>query len=357
MDANIMNKSVLVKLTLSFCFLLAIPASGHAQNQRDYMIIVGSTTIAPFSEMVVEHFVKTNGMETPMVQPSGSGGGLMLFCMGNDPLDPDMAYASRPIRESEYETCQKNGVTDIVEIKIGYDGIVMAHAKDAPVIDLTRRDIYLALAETVPGPEGGESYIKNPYKTWKDVRASLPDMPIKVWGPSKGSGTRYVFSRLAMEEGCRTFEQIIALEDEDLWLYKSTCRSFRDDGAYVEIGEDDEVTVEKLDANPTAIAITSFGVVDQNEITIRSIPIDGIKPDFENIANGSYLIARPLFIYVKKANVGTNPGIAEFLSEFTSEAAWGPAGYLRQRGLVAMSEDKRTSYRDVAIKLTPMVMK
>ena len=357
MDANIMNKSVSIKLALSFCFLLSIPASGHAQNPRDYMIIVGSTTIAPFSEMVVERFVRTSGMETPMVQPTGSGGGLMLFCMGTDPLDPDIAYASRPIRESEYETCQKNGVTDIVEIKIGYDGIVVAHAKDAPVIDLTRRDLYLALAETVPGPEGGEPYIDNPYKTWKDVRPALPDMPIKVWGPSKGSGTRHVFSRLAMEEGCRTFEQILALEDEDLWLYKSTCRSFRDDGVYVEIGEDDEVTVDKLDADPTAILITSFSVVDRNEIAIRSIPIDGIKPDFESIANGSYLMARPLFVYVKKANVGVYPGIAEFLSEFTSEAAWGPAGYLRQRGLVAMSEDKRTSYRGVAEKLTPMVMK
>ena len=349
-----MDTKITTKLALFGCCLLALPIGGFAQSQRDYMIIVGSTTVAPFSEMVVPRFVESSDHETPMVQPSGSGGGLMLFCMGNDPLDPDMAYASRPIRPSEYETCQKNGVSDIVEIKIGYDGIVIAHAKDAPAINLTRRDIYLALAETVPSPEDGELFVDNPNKTWKDVRSSLPDVPIKVWGPAKGSGTRHVFVRLAMEEGCRTFERAKALEDEDLWLYKTTCRSIREDGAFIEIGEDDEVTVDKLDANPTAMAILSFGVVEQNEITIRSVSVDGIHADFESISNGSYLISRPLFIYVKKANVGIYPGIAEFLDEFTSEAAWGPAGYLRQRGLVAMSEAKRKTYRGVAKNLTPM---
>jgi len=336
--------------------LLAIQPVGHAQESRDYLMIVGSTTVAPFSELVVERFVSASGFKQPMVQPTGSGGGFMLFCSGADLLDPDIVYSSRPIRGTEIDRCIKNGVKEFVEIKIGYDGILLAQATDAPRMELTRRDIYLALAKSVPDPGDGDAFVDNPYKNWKEVRADLPDMPIKVWGPAPGSGTRYVFARLAMEQGCRTFERAKALEEEDLWLYKTTCRSVRDDGFYTSIGENDDLTADKLDEDESAIAILSYGAVDEHEVEIRGVAIDGVKPSYSNIANGSYLISRPLYLYVKKTSVGTYPGIAEFLAEFTSDSTWGPAGYLRQRGLVAMSEEDRQTYREMAEKLTPMTI-
>ncbi|MGI9265147.1 MAG: substrate-binding domain-containing protein [Gammaproteobacteria bacterium] len=351
-----MGKNTIARYTLIAGLFLAIPLAGHTQEKRDYLMIVGSTTVAPFSELVVKRFVSSTGFEQPMVQPSGSGGGMMLFCSGTDLLDPDIAYASRPIRGSEIDRCIENGVKEFVEIKIGYDGILLAQATDGPRMALTRRDIFLALAKSVPDPGDSETFMDNPYKTWKEVRAELPDMPIKVWGPAPGSGTRYVFARLAMEQGCRTFERAKALEEEDLWLYKTTCRSVRDDGAYTAIGENDDLTAENLDEDPSAIAILSYGTVDEHEVEIRGVTIDGVKPSYNNIANGSYLISRPLFLYVKKASVGVYPGIAEFLAEFTSDSAWAPAGYLRQRGLVAMSEEDRRTYREMAEKLTPMTI-
>lgn len=351
-----MGTNTYARYALIAGFLLAIPYAGHTQEKRDYLMIVGSTTVAPFSELVVERFVSSTDFDQPMVQPSGSGGGMMLFCSGTDLLDPDIAYASRPIRGTEIDRCIANGVKEFVEIKIGYDGILLAQATDGPRMELTRRDIYLALAKSVPDPGDSNAFVENPYKTWKEVRADLPDMPIKVWGPSAGSGTSYVFARLAMEQGCRTFERAKALEEEDLWLYKTTCRSVRDDGAYTAIGENDDLTADKLDEDRSAIAILSYGAVDEHEVEIRGVTIDGVKPSYSNIANGSYLISRPLYLYVKKSSVGVYPGIAEFLAEFTSDSTWGPAGYLRQRGLVAMSEEDRSTYREIAQKLTPMTI-
>lgn len=345
------TRSVLIAGILSSLYTTA-----QAQDRRDYLMIVGSTTVAPFSAPVVQRFTEETGFEHPMVQPTGTGGGMMLFCSGKDTLDPDIAYASRPIRGVEIERCVENGIKEIVEIKIGYDGILLAQARDAQRMTLTRRDIYLALAETVPGPDDDGVFIDNPNKSWKDVRDDLPDMPIEVWGPASGSGTRYVFSRLAMEEGCRTFESTKALEEDDVWAYKHTCRSIREDGAYVEIGENDDFTADKLDENPSAMAILSYGVVDEHEIDIRGVPIDGIKPTYSNIAEGSYLISRPLYLYVKKANVGINTGIPELLAEFTSESTWGPSGYLRREGMVAMSQEERDKYREIAAKLTPMTI-
>mgnify|MGYP001829023398 CR=1 FL=1 len=327
-----------------------------AENRRDYMMIVGSTTIYPFSELVVERFVDGSGFKTPMVQPTGSGGGLSLFCNGSDELDPDITYASRPIRKSELDKCRKNGVGDVVEIKIGYDGIVLARSADAERVSLSRRDIYLALAELVPNPGDGEPFIPNPYETWKDVNETLPAIALEFWGPSRGSGTRYVFARLGMEEGCRTIDGMIELEEIDPWKYRSVCRTFRDDQVYLKVGENDELNVEALKANTNALAIISYGVLEANLDLIRGIAVDGIPPDFQTISNGSYLISRPLYLYVKKSSADRYPGLREFVAEFTSDEAWGEAGDLRTQGLIPMSGDERKKYAEIAITLTPMPM-
>ena len=327
-------------------------ASGHAEPARDYLIIVGSTSVKPFSDEVVERFAQN--FKKPMVQAAGSSGGFMLFCNGLGLLDADVTYASRPIRRREKETCRKNGVDEIVEIKIGYDGIVIAHSKDVVPIRLDRRAIYLALAESVPNPDGTEEFVPNPYATGDAIDPNLPGWEIKVWGPASGSGTHYVFRRLAVEQGCRTFKWIADLEQEDPWEYRDRCRTLRNDGAYVEASENDTHTVEDLDEDPGALAILSFSVLDTNQLSIRGTEVDGIAPNFETIANGSYLMARPLYLYVKKASVGHTPGLEEFLAEFTAERAWGPSGYLKENGLVPMADDERKKYATLARELTPM---
>jgi phosphate transport system substrate-binding protein len=331
--------------------LLAV-ASGHAEPQRDYLIIVGSTTVKPFSDQVVARFTQT--FKKPMVQATGSSGGFMLFCNGVGPLDPDISYASRPIRRRELATCRANGVDEIVEIKLGYDGIVIAHSKDVVPVGLDRRDIYLALAASVPNPDGTEEFVPNPYKTWDAVDPNLPGWEIHVWGPGSGSGTHYEFRRLALEQGCRTFQWIVDLEDEDPWEYRDRCRTLRSDGAYVEAGENDARTVDDLDEDPGALAILSFAVLDDNQLAIRGTEVDGILPTHETIANGSYLMARPLYLYVKKASAGHYPGLREFVTEFTAERAWGPGGYLSEHGLVSMDADERKKYAALAAQLIPM---
>jgi len=335
-------------------FVLAAGALS-ADSRRDYLMIVGSTTVYPMSMLVVERVVENAGVRKPMVQPTGSGGGLSLFCNGIEELDPDITFASRPIRQRELDKCKKNGVNDIVEVKIGYDGVIFAQSRDAAPISLTRRDLYLALAQQVPNPDDGEPFMPNPHRTWKDVNADLPDIPIEVWGPSKGSGTRYMLERLGVEEGCRTLDGIIELEEDHRWEYRSICRTIRDDQAYLEVGENDELNVESLQANLNAVAIITYGVMEANEDHVRALTIDGIRPDFEAIRNGSYLISRPLYLYARKSSADLYPGFREFLAEFTSEEAWSKTGYLRTRGLVPMREEERKKYAEIASTLTPMV--
>ncbi len=341
---------------LAVALSVAVITGANAGLGRDYLHMVGSTTVYPFSSMVVEQFVKTSGFKTPMLQATGSGGGIMLFCLGVGVLDPDITYASRRIRKSEFDNCQKNGVAEVVEVKIGYDGIVIASSKKAQALHLTRRDIFLALAKEVPDPKGGETLVANPYKTWKDVNDTLPAQPIKVLGPARGSGTGHVFARFAMEGGCRTFGWIRASKKEDALQYKTTCRTVRQDGAYVEASEADALTVQKLVSEPDTLGIFSFGVLDQNSDKIHGSVINGVKPDFETIADDSYPLSRLLYLYVKKAHVDVYPGIREFLEEFTSDRAWGSGGYLTERGLVPMSAEERRKFAADAKNLAPMSM-
>ena len=300
------------RIALAATLLTMIPGSLRAELTRDYMTIVGSATVYPFSQRVIERFIKRSAFKTPRVQTTGSGGGLMLFCMGTGVREPDITYASRRITRKEFDICRANGVREIVEIKIGDDGIVIANSKKAPAMDLSLRDIYLALAKEVPDPEGSKTMVANPYKTWKDVNGSLPDRNIEIMGRTRGSSTFYAFSRLALESGCRTFDWIRALK-KDL-----------------------------------------PGFLDKNRDTIRGSVIDGVKPDFDTIADDSYPISRPLYIYVKKAHVGVIPGIRELLAEYTSDRAWGDDGYLSDVGLIPMPESERRKYASDAENLVPM---
>ena len=334
----------------------AAVTNANADAARDYISVVGSSTVYPFATVVVEQFGKTTKFKTPKVESTGSGGGLKLFCAGVGVQHPDITNASRRIKKSEYETCQKNGVKDIVEVKIGYDGIAVANSKEAKQMNLSLRDIFLALAKEVPDPKGGEKLVANPYKTWKQVNADLPDVAIEVLGPPPTSGTRDAFAELAMEGGCKTFDWIKAMKKQDKKAYKKVCHTVREDGAYVEAGENDNLIVQKLESNPNALGVFGFSFLDQNMDKVQGSPINGKKPEFESIADGSYPISRPLYFYVKKAHVDVIPGMKEYLAEFTAEKSWGDDGYLSDRGLIPMPKDERNKFASDAKSLSALKM-
>jgi len=311
---------------------------------RDTISIVGSSTVYPFATVVAEQFGKSTGFPTPKVESTGSGGGLKLFCSGVGVEHPDITNASRRIKASELEKCQSNGV-DVVEVKVGYDGIVLANAKGAMQYSLSREDVYLALAKDVP-MDG--KLVPNPYITWSEVNSDLPDTKIEVLGPPPTSGTRDAFVELVMEEACESFETVEALEGD---AKDSACQAMREDGGFIEAGENDNLIVKKLEANEDALGIFGFSFLDQNRNIVQASSIDGVNPTFDTIADGSYPVSRPLFFYVKKNHVGTIPGIAEYVAEFTSDDAWGDLGYLSDRGLIPLPEGERQQVADTARNL------
>jgi phosphate transport system substrate-binding protein len=333
-----------MKKVFMFVFVAAILAASigvaNAQ-QRDVISIVGSSTVYPFATVVAERFGKAGSFKTPKIESTGTGGGFKLFCGGVGVQHPDMSNASRAIKASEFEACQKNGVKEIVEVKIGYDGIVVANSKKGPALKLTTKDIFLALAKEVPDPKGGEGLVANPYKTWKEVNAALPDAKIEVLGPPPTSGTRDAFLELGMEPGAIKFESLKKLSKDDAKKFQKVFSTIREDGAYVEAGENDNLIVQKLGANPNALGIFGFSFLDQNNDKIQGAYVDGNPPTFENIASGKYTMSRPLFFYVKTAHVGVIPGIKEYLAEFTSEKAWGKDGYLGEKGLIPLPDAER----------------
>ncbi|MBT8140741.1 MAG: substrate-binding domain-containing protein [Gammaproteobacteria bacterium] len=332
-------KASILKLTLSAGLLVA--ASAQAAETRDYISVVGSSTVYPFSTVVAEQFGKTTDFKTPKVESTGSGGGLKLFCSGIGAQHPDITNSSRRIKMSEVEQCAENGITDIIEVKVGYDGIVLANAKSAESFSVSRKDIFLALAKQVPNPDGTETLVENPYQTWKEVNNALPATKIEVLGPPPTSGTRDAFAELALEGGCKKFAWIAAIKKADKNKYKAVCHSVREDGAYVEAGENDNLIVQKLEANPSALGVFGFSFLDQNSDKVKGAKIDGVEPTFEDIASGDYPVSRPLFFYAKKAHVGVIDGIEEFLQEFSSEKAWGEEGYLSEKGLIPMPAYER----------------
>lgn len=344
------------KLLVAAALSVAVTGVVHAQAARDYISIVGSSTVYPFATVVAEQFGRSTQFKTPKIESTGSGGGMKLFCSGVGVQHPDITNASRRIKKTEFDTCQANGVTDIVEVKIGYDGIAIANSKKAPKMNLSLRDVYLALAKQVPDPKGGEKLVPNPYKTWKDVDSSLPATKIEVLGPPPTSGTRDAFAELAMEGGCKTYPWIKAMKAEDKSKYKAVCHTIREDGAYIEAGENDNLIVQKLETNPLALGVFGYSFLEQNLDKVQGSVVDGVEVDFDTIADGSYPISRPLFFYVKTAHVKVIPGMQEYLNEFTSEKAYGEDGYLSDRGLIPMPADERKKFSEEAKNLTPMSM-
>ncbi|GAA0423851.1 PstS family phosphate ABC transporter substrate-binding protein [Cocleimonas flava] len=338
------------KLPILLGATLSLLSTSNFAAGRDYIEIVGSSTVYPFATVVAETFGKKTKFKTPKIESTGSGGGLKLFCSGNGIDTPDITNSSRRIKQSEVDLCEKNGVSNITEVQVGFDGIAIANSKKGPTFDLSLKDVFLALAKEVPGEKEGE-FIANPYKTWKDVNSSLPDTKIEVLGPPPTSGTRDAFAELALEGGCKKIDWIKAMKKTDKNKYKEVCHTVREDGAFIEAGENDNLIVQKLVSNKDALGVFGYSFLDQNSDKVKGAIVDGVEISFENIADGKYAVSRPLYFYVKGDHVGKVPGIAEFLTEFTSEDAWGDDGYLTEKGLIPLSEEKREEVGSAAREL------
>jgi len=346
----VLKNSLLKAIPLALAGVVAVAAAAEA---RDQIRIVGSSTVFPFSTSVAETFGKTSGFKTPVVESTGSGGGLKLFCAGVGVQHPDITNASRRIKKSEVENCAKNGVTDIVEVKIGFDGIVIGNAKNGASFNVTKQQLFLALAAEVP-VDG--KIVKNPYNTWSEIDGSLPNQPIEVLGPPPTSGTRDAFVELAMRPGAKSFKMLADLRKADKKAFRKISDSMREDGRFIEAGENDNLIVQKLQANTNALGIFGFSFLDQNSDRIKGASVAGVQPTFENIAAGDYGISRSLYFYVKSAHIGVVPGIEEYVAEFTSEKAIGDEGYLADKGLIPLPAADRVKYREAATNKTSLVM-
>ena len=323
-------------------------------NARDQISVVGSSTVYPFATVVAETFGKRQGFKVPKIESTGSGGGMKLFCKGLGTQHPDITNSSRRIKKREFIKCQDKGI-DIIEIKIGYDGIVIANTKKSTQLNITKRQIFLALAKQVPeGNKEGGKLINNPNIKWSDIDSNLPDIKIEVLGPPPTSGTRDAFNELAIEGGCKTFPELKAIKKQDKKKYKALCRAVREDGAYIEAGENDNLIVQKLIENENAFGVFGFSFLIENEDKIQGSTVNGKAPTMENIADKSYGVSRPLYFYVKQAHVDVIPGIREFVKEFTSEDAWGPGGYLEERGLIPMPDVERQKFAIDGANLNPL---
>jgi len=375
-----------------FTALLTLFLTSHAPGLlavgRDTVSVVGSSTVYPFATVVAERFGRSSTFRTPKIESTGSGGGLKLFCKGVGPATPDITNSSRRIKKSEYEDCMANGVEHIVEVLVGYDGIAIANSEQSPQLSLSLRDIYLALAKDIPGPDG--KLVPNPHSTWKDVNEALPAVRIEVLGPPPTSGTRDAFAELALGGGARSFEPLGALYElsagdvEQIQavmtglgvsaglyealernkgkppsgkdLFKTLAYSVREDGAYIEAGENDNLIVQKLEANPDALGVFGFSFLDENGDKVQGSLVEGVEPNFETIADGDYPVSRPLYFYMKGAHVGKIPGIQEYAAEFTSDRALGEYGYLPERGLIPLSEEELAQMQKDVEELTPLSM-
>ncbi len=325
---------------------VALTGVAVAQDTRDTIRIVGSSTVFPFSTAVAEQFGQTSNFPTPVVESTGSGGGLKLFCSGVGVEHPDITNASRRIKESEVALCAENGVAEITEVMIGFDGIVLGNARQSDRLSIDVPSLWMALAAEVPDENG--NIIANPYTHWNEIDPDLPNVAIRVMGPPPTSGTRDAFVELVMEEGCEHFEAVTMIEETDEGRYEQICASIREDGVFVEAGENDNLIVQKLEADPEAFGIFGFSFLDQNIDKIQGSLINGAEPTFDNIADGAYPVSRSLFFYVKNAHVGVVPGIQEFVTEFTSEEAWGTFGYLTDKGLIPLPDADRAAMAESA---------
>ncbi len=327
----ITNRKSAATLSVAVAALVATTAIAAA---RDQIRIVGSSTVYPFTTAVAEQFGKSGLGKTPVVESTGTGGGMKLFCAGVGVGHPDMTNASRAIKKGEFEDCQKNGVKDIIEIKVGIDGLVLAQSKAGAPLKLTLEQVFLALAEQVPGADG--KLVANPNKNWSDIDKSLPNVKIEVLGPPPTSGTRDSFHELYMEVGAKKLAALKDMQKADKKGFEKLWKSLRKDGAFVEAGENDNVIVQKLEANKNAVGIFGYSFLEENASKLRGASINGVEPDYDTISGGKFPGARPLFFYIKKQHVGVIPGIEQFAAEYVSSKAMSKDGYLARKGLVAL---------------------
>ena len=319
--------------------LLALSATAAYAQSRDQIRIVGSSTVFPYTQAVSEQFAAMTGGTAPVVESTGTGGGMQIFCGGVGPDHPDITGASRAMKQSEYDLCLQNGVDSITEVLIGYDGLSVAHAQSAPDMDLTKAQLFQALAAEV---EVDGQVVANPYKMWNEIDASLPAAPITVFGPPPTSGTRDAFVELVMLEGCETFPAIAALEEDRM---EEVCERMRQDGPFIEAGENDNLIVQRLNADANALGIFGYSFLFENSDTLKAVMIEGVAPEAATIADGSYGISRPLFFYIKNAHKGVIPGLDEFVTEYVSEESFGDGGYLSERGLIPLPAADRDTTR------------
>ena len=337
------------KSTKFFLTVTTIILTTTVAQARDQIRIVGSSTVYPFTTVVAEKFGISTKFRTPVVESTGSGGGLKIFCQGIGPSYVDITNTSRRIKAKEIKKCAENGITEITEVKIGYDGIVIANSKSSPQMKLDRKHIWLALGKNVMV---NGKIVTNPYKTWKNVDPSLPDQKIEVLGPPPTSGTRDAFAELALQGGCKEFPEIKAMKKADKKAFKNLCRTVREDGAYIEAGENDNLIIAKLEENPKAFGVFGYSFLDQNKDKLQGSIVEGNVPTFENISSGKYPVSRSLYFYIKNAHVGKIPGMIEYVIEFTSEKAFGTGGYLQEKGLIPAPDAERAEIRANALGLS-----
>ena len=329
-------------LTATAALAVAVAGMSGVAAARDQIRIVGSSTVFPYTQAVAEQYSAATGKPAPVVESTGTGGGMKIFCGGVGEEHPDITGASRAMKKSEYELCTANGVDSITEILLGYDGLSIAHAQGGPDLNLTKAQIFQALAAEV---EVGGEIVANPNKNWSDIDPSLPGTAINVFGPPPTSGTRDAFVELVMLEGCGEFAAIEALEGD---RKTEVCSRMRQDGPFIEAGENDNLIVQRLNADTNALGIFGYSFLFENQDTLKAVSVDGVAPNAETIADGSYAVSRPLFIYVKNAHRGVVPGMEEFLAEYTSEEAFGEGGYLSERGLIPLAAEERKKVNEAA---------
>lgn len=329
---------------------LALAACGGSGGSggggaRDFVRVVGSSTVYPFATAVSETAVKASGIKSPVIESTGTGAGMKLFCAGVGAAHPDVETASRRIKASEYEDCAKNGVKDVIEVQIGLDGIAFASAKGGLSIPLTATDIYKALAAT---PFGKPNTAKN----WSEVNPALPATPISVYGPPSTSGTRDALAELILTKGCESDPAMKALKDSDKDAHKKICTSVRSDGVYVEQGENDNLIVQKIAANPKAIGIFGFSFLEENMDKLQGLTMGGIAPTYASVSDFSYPGARPLYIYVKAAHLKAIKGLTEYVNAFAAQ--WGPDGVMKAKGMVIAPETVRTASAEIVKTMKPL---
>jgi phosphate transport system substrate-binding protein len=340
-----MKTSAKAILALAAASIIAVPV--YAQMRRNIRI-VGSSTVYPFTKAVAEHFSRTNpGVGTPIVESTGTGAGVKLFCAGVGAQHPDIVDASRRLKLSEFKQCAANGVTQITEIQVGLDGISLATSKATGLSNLTTQELYYALAKTPFGKP-------NPTKTWKDVNGKYPAIPIRIYGPPTTSGTRSSIEDLLMDPGCLTSLAMQALKKSNEAKYTAICKGIRDDGAYVTAGENDNLIVQKLEANPGTLGLFGYSYLEENASRLKGLSLNGVAPTYSSIASFQYPGARALYIYVKNAHLNAIPGIRQLAAEYVRETTFGPRGYLIGAGLISSPDAVRSRAAKFATSMTPM---